>query len=222
VGKRRAGPSTHFSRLYQVLLQAAWAEGIGPDKLPDFLTLEHGGELALLGQEELTLSVVEEAMREVITRMTAGGDWQERETEQIVLGAVRVGQHVFARNVLGNCANRCVFCGFSPAGFGGKKLLLAGHIKPWKDSTPSERLDPRNGLAACPAHDVAFDTGMLTVNGGLRIHLAPTLADAVLADPLARQFYGRPPLRRTLLLPADAQPPAQKYLDWHRKRIFAH
>jgi hypothetical protein len=92
VGKRRAGPSTHFSRLYQVLLQAAWAEGIGPDKLPDFLTLEHGGELALLGQEELTLSVVEEAMREVITRMTAGGDWQERETEQIVLGAVRVGR----------------------------------------------------------------------------------------------------------------------------------
>jgi hypothetical protein len=108
--------------------------------------------------------------------------------------------------VLGTCANRCVFCGFSPAGFGGKKLLLAGHIKPWKDSTPRERLDPRNGLAACPAHDVAFDTGVLTVNGGLRIHLAPTLADAVLADPLARQFYGRPPLRRTLLLPADAQP----------------
>jgi putative restriction endonuclease len=38
-------------------------------------------------------------------------------------------------------------------------MLLAGHIKPWRDSTPIERLDPRNGLAACPAHDVAFDTG---------------------------------------------------------------
>jgi len=51
-------------------------------------------------------------------------------------------------------------------------MLLAGHIKPWKDSTPAERLDLRNALAACPAHDVAFDTGLLTVNGGLRIHLA--------------------------------------------------
>jgi putative restriction endonuclease len=210
-----------FSRLYQVLLHAARAEGIGPDRLPDFLGLGDGGELALLGQEELTLSVVEEAMREVIARMTAGSDWQERETEQIVLGAVRVGQHVFARSVLGNCANRCVFCCFSPAGFGGKKLLLAGHIKPWKDSTPSERLDPRNGLAACPAHDVAFDTGMITVNGGLRIHLAPSLADAVQTDPLTRQFYGQPPLRRALLLSPGAQPPARKYLDWHRERIFA-
>ena len=214
--------AARFSRLYRVLLHAARAEGIGRDRLPDFLALEDGGGLVLLGQEELNLSVVEEAMRGVITRMTADDGWQERDTEQIVLGAVRVGQHVFARNVLANCGNRCVFCGFSPAAFGGKKLLLAGHIKPWKDSTPSERLDPTNGLAACPAHDVAFDTGMIGVNGGLRIHLAPSLTEAVEADELARQFYGRPPLREALLLPASAQPPAGKYLDWHREKIFTH
>lgn len=100
-------------------------------------------------------------------------------------------------------------------------MLLAGHIKPWKDSTPSERLDPRNGLAACPAHDVAFDTGLITVNGGLRIHVAPSLADAVEHDQLARQYYGHPPLREVLLLPPDAQIPARKYLDWHQQRIFA-
>ena len=29
-------------------------------------------------------------------------------------------------------------------------MLVAGHIKPWKDSTSAERLDLRNGLAACP------------------------------------------------------------------------
>jgi predicted restriction endonuclease len=28
-------------------------------------------------------------------------------------------------------------------------------------SSATERLDPRNGLAACPSHDVAFDTGYL-------------------------------------------------------------
>jgi putative restriction endonuclease len=210
----------HFSHLYRVLLHAARAEGIGRDKLNDFLGLENGGQLALLGQEELNLSVVEEAMRGVITRMKAHSDWQERETEQIVLGAVRVGQHVFAQAVLANCGNQCVFCGFSPVASGGKKLLLAGHIKPWKDSKPSERLDPRNGLAACPAHDAAFDSGMITVNGGMRIHLAPSLADAVQSDQLTRQFYGRPPLRETLLLPASAQPPAKRYLDWHQERIF--
>jgi putative restriction endonuclease len=211
-----------FSHIYRVLMGAARAEGVGRNRLPDFLGLEDGGELALLGQEELSLPVVEEVMHDVIKRMTAGGDWQDRETEQIVLGAVRVGQHVFARNVLANCGNQCVFCGFiSPPTPGGTGMLLAGHIKPWKDSSARERLDPRNGLAACPAHDAAFDKGMITVNGGLRIHLARSLADAVQADPLAGQFYGRPPLCEALLLPAGAQTPARKYLDWHHDRVFA-
>jgi putative restriction endonuclease len=160
-------------------------------------------------------------MRDVITHMVASGDWKERETEQIILGAVRVGQHVFARNVLANCGDRCVFCGFrSLSAPGGKHMLLAGHIKSWKDSSSNERLDPRNGLAACPAHDAAFDQGMISVNGGLRIHLARSLADAIQADPLARHFYGRPPLREALLLPPGAQVPARKYLDWHREKIL--
>jgi putative restriction endonuclease len=170
-----------FSRIYRVLLHAARAEGISPQRLPDFLDLENGGELALLGQEELDISTLEAEMRDQIERQAAVGPWSELETERI---------------------------------------LLAGHIKPWKDSTGTERLDLRNGLAACPAHDTAFDTGLLTVNGGLRIHLARRLAEAVQNDPLARHYYGRPPLRDALLLPAGAQEPARKYLDWHKQKIF--
>lgn len=142
------------------------------------------------------------------------------ETERILLAAARVGQHVFAQQVLANCGSQCVFRGLRPVAFGAKRMLLAGHIKPWKDSTSAERLDSRNGLAACPAHDVAFDTGLLTVNGGLRIHVARQLSEAPRADPLARQYYGRPPLCEVLLLPEGAQPPAAKYLDWHRRNIF--
>ena len=67
---------------------------------------------------------------------------------EILLASARVGQHVFAQHVLANCGGRCVFCGLNPAAFGAARMLLAGHIKPWKDSTPAERLDLRNGLAA--------------------------------------------------------------------------
>jgi putative restriction endonuclease len=209
-----------FSLVYRVLLQAARAEGIGPGRLPDFLELEYGGELVLLGQEELDISVLEAALRDKLLR--DGGDTVRAvlETERIMLAAARVGQHVFARQVLANCGGQCVFCGLRPALFGARRMLLAGHIKPWKDSTPSERLDLRNGLAACPAHDVAFDTGMLTVNGGLRIHLARPLAEAVQQDELTRQYYGQPPLRETLLLPERAQAPGANYLDWHRRNVF--
>ena len=124
-----------FSRVYRVLLQAARAEGIGPGRLPDFLGLEYGGELALLGQEELDISVLEADLRDQLSR--DGGDTVRSvlETERILLAAARVGQHVFAVQVLANCGGQCVFCGLRPAAFGARRMLLAGHIKPWKDSS---------------------------------------------------------------------------------------
>jgi hypothetical protein len=69
---------------------------------------------------------------------------------------------------------------------------------------------------------VAFDTGLLTVDASLQVHISGALADAGRADPLARQYYhGRPPLRDTILLPDQAKLPGQKYLDWHRTNMFA-
>ena len=174
----------------------------------------------MLGQEELDISVLEAGLREQIGQHQDTSVWSELETERILLAAARVGQHLFARQVLANCGSRCVFCGLRPSSFGATRMLTAGHIKPWKDSTPAERLDPCNGLAACPAHHVAFDTGMITVNGGLRIHLAHLRAEAIQTTPLARQYYGTPPLREAILLPQGAQAPARKYLDWHQQKIF--
>ena len=52
----------HFTYIYRVLLNAARDEGIGEDRLPDFLGLEHGGEFALLGQDELGPSALENAL----------------------------------------------------------------------------------------------------------------------------------------------------------------
>ena len=57
-----------FSAIYRMLLLAARAEGISPGRLPDFLGLEHGGELALLGQEELNISVLEAGLRDQISQ----------------------------------------------------------------------------------------------------------------------------------------------------------
>ena len=211
----------HFTHVYRILLTAARAAGIGPDRLPDFLGLEHGGEFVLLGQAELGPSALENAFAGQIAKAAAEGTWTEQQTERILLAAARVGQHVFALNVLTNCGQRCVFCGLNPGSFGARRMLVAGHIKPWKDSTPAERLDLRNGLAACPSHDVAFDTGLLTVDVSLQIRLARSLEDAVRADPLTRQYYGHPPLRDAILLPVSAQTPDGKYLDWHQANVFA-
>jgi putative restriction endonuclease len=151
-----------FTHIYRVLLHAARAEGVDRTSLPDFLDLEDGGEFALLGQDELGTSVFENALKDQIVRSAAQNDWPEQDTERIILAAARVGQHVFALNVLNNCGRRCVFCGLNPSAYGAKRMLLAGHIKPWKDSSPtrasgsaerSGRLpQPRCGLRYGTAH----------------------------------------------------------------------
>jgi putative restriction endonuclease len=208
-----------FTDLYRLLLSAARSEDIGQDQLPDFLGLEENGELTLLGQEELGVAELD-AVRDDAVLAAAGSVFTEPETERILLGAVRVGQHLFAQSVLHNCGGKCVFCGLNPSTFGAKRMLMAGHIKPWRHCTPSERLDARNGLAACPAHDVAFDTGLIAIDGDLRIESSARLADAVQADRIANQYFGHPPLLDVLLLPDEARRPHQKYIEWHRANIY--
>ena len=150
------------------------------------------------------------------------GGTPEPVTERLLVAAARIGQHRFAANVLSNFAHRCGFCGLHPGpDLERKGLLVASHIKPWRDSTDRERLDTSNGIAACPTHDTAFDAGLLWVNGGYRIHSTGILESATRADSGMAASFGRPPLGERLLLPARSQPPGAKYLGWHREHVVA-
>lgn len=100
-------------------------------------------------------------------------------------------------------------------------LLVASHIKPWRDSTDRERLDTANGIAACPTHETAFDAGLPWVNGGYRIHSIEVLALAVRADSGMVASFGRPPLGERLLVPATGEPSGAAYLGWHREHVVA-
>lgn len=212
-----------LATLYQQVILAARDVGLGADALPDFLDLEDNGTLHLLGQEELTQPCLESAVQKASrTWHQKRPDLAEQITERLLVATARVGQHRFATAVLNNHGHQCVFCGLkiNILGERASRMLLASHIKPWRDSTPAERLDVRNGLAACPTHDVAFDTGLLTVNGGLRIHIKPELHASTRVDPAARAAFGRPPLADRLLLPEQATPPEPKYLAWHHKNVY--
>ena len=212
-----------LSAVYVVVLDAARAEGVGAEQLPDFLGLERERDLHLLGQEELAGEDVEAAV-EVRLRGLAGrmGGTPEPVTERLLVAAARIGQHRFAANVLRNFAHRCGFCGLHPGpDLERKGLLVASHIKPWRDSTDRERLDTANGIAACPTHDTAFDAGLLWVNGGYRIHSTDILDRATRANGGMAASFGRPPLGERLLLPATGEPPGVTYLGWHREHVVA-
>lgn len=211
-----AGTGT-LQAVYLDILASARASGIGPDLLPDFLHLENAVDLVLLGQEEIEPdlgSAVEERLK---AWRTSSSDVTARLAEV----NMRVGQHRFAAAVLANYRRCCGFCGLSVPEGTGRGMLRASHIKPWSVSSDTERLDTGNGVAACPTHDTAFDSGLLTVNGGLRIHIAPVLAQLVAGNEPLQHAFGRPPLRESLLLPDAAEPPRPAYLAWHREHVWA-
>jgi putative restriction endonuclease len=209
---------------YKIVIKGGRDAGIGTDRLPDFLGLEQpGAELFLQGQEELTESEIEADVREASERWSRlRADLDERVTERLLVARARIGQHRFARDVLDNHQHRCVFCGLSIESAGGRaqRMLIASHIKPWRDCTSAERLDVQNGLTACPTHDVAFDTGLMTINGGLRIHVAVDLTRYVHNDAASRAVFGRPPLGERLLIPPTATRPHMTYLRWHHENIY--
>lgn len=216
------GNPSALSGVYLVIIDSARVVGVDIDRLPDFLGLESAGHLQLLGQEELAGEDVESAVEAHLRRLAGRMGASERVTERLLVASARIGQHRFAKDVLGNCGHQCVFCGMRPGPeLSGRGLLLASHIKPWRASSERERLDPANGLAACPSHDAAFDGGLLWVNGGLCIHASAALERACERDRAAAASFGQPPIGDRLMLPPSSGAPGRSYLEWHRAHVAA-
>lgn len=205
--------------VYRTVMAGARRAGVDAVSLPDFLGIEAGGVVHMLGQDELGPSNLELAVEEALETFADAG-YDERNTERITLAAVRVGQHRFAREVLGNCGHTCVFCGFGAPSAGPSHLLRASHVKPWRDATKRERLHVANGVAACPTHDAAFDQGLLTIEDDMRITLAPGLMRDRVHHLEVQQYFGSPPLFERVALPASAMAIDLQYTAWHRDRIF--
>jgi hypothetical protein len=80
---------------------------------------------------------------------------QVGETTRSALIQARRGQGQYRQNLIvvwGKCA---------VTGCAHLDLLRASHIKPWRDSSPEERLDKFNGLLLTPNLDAAFDRGFI-------------------------------------------------------------
>ncbi len=221
MGTRLRADTGLLSAVYRTILTAARAEGIDGGQLPDFFELEDGAELQLLGQEELPTTVVEAAYEDEVVRWRERQpDLTDRETERLYLGAVRSGQHLFARGVLANCKNSCVFCGMTSPPYLGARILVASHIKPWRDSTSPERLDARNGVAACPMHDRAFDVGLMTFTEKLEMQFAPKLLRLLAEDAAAYVAFTAPLMRNRIDRAWMHNPPNPSYVTWHQKNIY--
>ncbi len=125
-------------------------------------------------------------------------------TERQSLIKSRVGQGIFRQRVIelwGSC---------SVTGLKALSLLKASHIKPWRDCTNYERLDPCNGLLLTPNLDMLFDVGYITFESDGAIRISKTLHDKD-REPLGiKSDFRLRKIPNSLLI----------YLEYHREKVF--
>jgi putative restriction endonuclease len=212
-----------FSELYLRILNAARTAGFGPEQVPDFLDALPRQSVQMLGQDELgstELGHFLEEHKEELGNLEESFHLGEQQTTRLVEQRARLGQHRFAAQVLRNYEHRCGFCGFAPHSLLNHGLLVASHIKPWANSKDKERLDPRNGIATCPTHDAAFDSGLITVTADLRILQADRLKESMVADEGTDLYFGKQVLGSHLKVIPKQGRPGPSYLSYHYLHIF--
>lgn len=121
----------------------------------------------------------------------------------------RDGQQLFRCMVAANFGHRCCVTGIAtPA------LLVASHIRPWKDSDPRRRTDPSNGLCLDRLHDGLFDRHLMTFDDDMRVEYADSVRRENGEEAFER-FFGRYEgmrMREPSLYPVDAG-----LMDEHRR-----
>lgn len=123
------------------------------------------------------------------------------ETEKTILVNTRVGQGNFRSQLIqmwGGCAL---------TGYKNTQLLLASHIKPWRDSTNEERLDKYNGLLLLANLDKAFDLGFISFDDQGKVMISKYLEqpDVIgLDETMSFDIVGQ----------------HKRYLEHHRKELF--
>lgn len=133
-------------------------------------------------------------------------------TETKAIVRVRRRQQFFRQTILNVYGVRCCITGISIP-----RLLVASHIKPWRDF-PAERLNPQNGLCLSCLHDAAFDCGLITVDEKLRLVLSKRLKSFLPQPALEQNFvsYEGKPIRP----PDKLAEPEPAFLSFHREKIF--
>lgn len=125
-------------------------------------------------------------------------------TEKDSIVKSRIGQGIFRKGLIeywhGCAISQCPLTW----------MLIASHIKPWRDADNQERLDPYNGLLLLPNYDKLFDFGYISFNSKGKIMYSRLL------DKFDRETIG---LTNNLHL-VKLEEQHLKYLKYHNDNCF--
>lgn len=160
---------------------------------------------ALLATEPKAASLLPPAHEDLVNAKEQLAKLCGAEREQVVLA--RIGQGRFRESLMKAFDGRCAL-----TGFGFPPVLRASHIKPWRDSTNTERTSADNGLLLRADVDALFDSGHVSIGTDGELLLARALQPEV-ASALGISHLSR--------LPANAMTADRMaLLEHHRNQIF--
>ncbi len=128
------------------------------------------------------------------------------ETEKTALIKARRGQGIFKDNVMRVEAGCRITKVSNPI------HLIGSHIKPWRHSNNSERLDGENGLLLTPSIDHLFDRGFISFEGGGDVLVSPR------ADDVSLRRMGIKVGERINVGAFSSQ--QKSFLEFHRNSVF--
>lgn len=126
------------------------------------------------------------------------------ETNRSIL--VRTAQGKYRKDALALWGNRCAVTGVAEP-----KVLIASHIKPWRESKDEERVDARNSLILSPTYDKLFDLGFITFK--------PNNGKIILSSAISPGNWDKLKIddsRELKMIPQGTE----RFLDYHNNHIF--
>jgi hypothetical protein len=152
-------------------------------------------------EASLGLAATESEQAEIDSAIDDSGETTtRRETE------VRTKQRLFRERLIG------VEKGCRLTGIEDLRFLRASHIKPWADSTHSERVDGENGLLLAPHADLLFDRGWISFSASGRL---------LVSNDLPADVQGRLGLNLDASLRYGIFSSKQlSFLEFHRDVVF--
>jgi putative restriction endonuclease len=125
--------------------------------------------------------------------------------DKTILVQARIGQGKYRENLL----NECPFCPITLVS--DDRLLIASHIKPWAKSEIHEKIDSKNGFMLTPTYDFLFDRGFITFSDNKEMMVSNWLSKMTCSK---LNLFNK---KTFSLLPVKGR---EKYLDYHRNKIF--
>lgn len=175
--------------------QINWTPQSNGTTIPDIIAEEIFRELDFIKFNSANENIAE-------LEQTIINDTSLLETEKQQLIFSRIGQGNFRKLLIKYWGKCCLTELNFPA------MLIASHIKPWKNSDNYERLDVYNGLLLTPTLDRLFDQGYISFDDQGKIIFSSIIKDHLITLNLSSEMK------------ISLQKDHLKYIKYHRENIF--